>query len=105
MLAISNLIDFKDERVSWIFLIAAIVLIYIIISIDSINENKKEIKSLNFKIDRIQKDLNILERLSKIEAYFEYLKMKKRGQINWLDLVKIAAIIILGYIIIRALTS
>ncbi len=87
-------------------MIATIVLIFIISSINEIKQNKEDINLVRSNIQRLEKDLNTSERLSKIEAYFEYLKMKKRGQTtNWPDLIKIAAIIILGYIIIRALTT
>ena len=105
LIALTNLINIKDNSVSWIILIAAIVLIFIIVSIDSINENKKGIMKLNSQLEKTKKDLNISERLSKIEAYFEYLKMKKGQTIDLLNLIKVAAIIILGYIIIKAIIS
>lgn len=106
IIALTSLINIRDNLVSWIILIAGIVLIFIIVSIDSINENKKDIIKLNSQLEKTKKDLNISERLSKLEAYFEYLKMEKKGQaIDLLNLIKIAAIIILGYIIIKAILS
>ncbi len=44
---------------------------------DSINENSKNIRRLSFNIEEIKKDLNISNRLSKIEAYLD-LGWKKR---------------------------
>ena len=55
-------------------------------------------------MDKFEKDLNIYDRLGKLENKFE--NMKKRGQtVNLLDLIKIAAIIIIGYVLFRAITS
>jgi len=107
LIAFSNIINFKEPIISWIILIASVVLIFIIVSINAINESRRDINFTKSLLKRLEKDLNISERLPKMEAYFEYLKMKKRGQagINWLDLIKVAAIIILGYIIIKALIS
>lgn len=70
-LALSNLIDFGDKTISWLVLFSAIVIIFIIFSINSINKNSGEIQKLKIGISGIRKDLNISERLSKIEARLE----------------------------------
>ena len=103
ILSLNSLIDFGNSLISWIVLIATVVLIFIIFSIGSIKKNESNIKKLDENISNIKKDLNISERLSKLESYFDYLKMGKKGQIDILNLIRIAAIIILGYIILNAL--
>ena len=104
-ISLSSLVNFDDSLVSWVILIAAVVLVFIIISINSIKENKSNIGKLNKSIEEVRKDLNIFGRLNRLESYFDYLKMEKRGQTDILILIKIAAVIILGYIIIRAIAS
>jgi len=91
---------------------AVIIINFLIISLFWLGSYIKEIdkktnKSL-FKakenekaIMEIKEDLNINNRLNVLEAWKEKMD-KKKGQINVVDLIKLIAIIIIGYLILRA---
>ncbi len=91
---------------------AVIIMNFLIISLFWLGSYIKEIdkktnKSL-FKakenekaIMEIKEGLNINNRLTMLEAWKEKMD-KKRGQINVVDLIKLIAIIIIGYLILRA---
>ena len=63
--------------------------------------NLSRIKECERSIGRIKEDLNINNRLTILEAWKEKMNNKK-GQINIVDLIKIIAIIIIAYLILRA---
>ena len=58
-----------------------------------INKNRIE-------IDSLKKDLNIEGRLSKLESWRD--NMKKRGEINVVDIIKIIAVIIFIVLLLKA---
>ena len=64
-------------------------------------ENLKEIKVNKKEINDLKKDLNILERLTRLEEWRN--NMKKRGQINIVDLIRIIAIILIIYLFLKVL--
>lgn len=63
-------------------------------------DNYNKIKILNNKFKKIEESLNIYERLNKLE-----LKMKKRGQINLIDIIKIGLAILLIMVFYQAIKS
>jgi len=103
VLALGNLLNFESDLFYWTIIMIAFVLIFIIFSFASIRSNKNEIKKAKNELGKIKKDLNISERLFKIEAYVEIMKIDKRGEVDWLLYITISAVIILGYFLLSAL--
>lgn len=68
---------------------------------DRSKENSEEIKVNRRGIDKLKEDLNISERLTRLEEW-KY-NMKERGQINITDLIRIIAIILIIYLFLKAL--
>lgn len=66
-------------------------------------DNSEKIKGIRNDIKYIEKDLNINKRLSKLEVWKEEMIKKKKGQIDVVDLIKIGAVIIIGYLLLKAL--
>ncbi len=64
------------------------------------NESKKNKENIR----NIKKDLNTNNRLISLEKDVEWLKMKK-AEIDFLEILKIVTIIILGYIIFQGIMS
>ncbi|MBU3923866.1 MAG: hypothetical protein KJ592_03040 [Nanoarchaeota archaeon] len=103
ILALGRLLNFDNDVITWVVLIAAFVIVIIVFIIISFSKVDNDILDINKKLRGLKKDLNISERLSKIEGYFEFEKMKKRGQVLMWKLLLVAAVIILGYVILDAI--
>ena len=103
VLALGSILEFDNDVISLMVLMSSVVLIFIIFSISSIRNNFLGIQKNRNELGQLRKDLNISERLSRVEGYFEFEKMKKKGQVDALYLIRIAAIIILGYVILKGI--
>jgi len=58
------------------------------------------INKIKTELDSIKKDLNIEGRLSNLESWKD--NMKKRGEINVVDIIKIIAVIIFIILLLKA---
>lgn len=91
-----------EQRPYTIFI--SLLLALIIYTSNYIKKIREKFEENKGQIINLKKDLNTNNRLIKLEKDVEWLKMKK-AQIDFIDVIKFAAIIVLGYIIIQGIIS
>lgn len=93
---------FLIEEFRLTFWAISIVVLSVVVIISYLAENKKSINFLFNKMNKMEESLNIYERLNKLEIA---MKMKKKGEMDLLDIVKILLALLLIYVLYIAIKS
>ena len=90
------------EQFRIIFWVISITLLIFVVIGYYVADNRYKIIVLSSKMKKIEESLNIYDRLNKLELM---MKMRKRGEIDLLDIIKIGLAVLLIYVFIKAILS
>ena len=96
---ISGFLIEEFRLVLWVISFPLLILVVIMYYVA---DNRKKIMFILDKFRKIEETLNIYNRLNKLELA---MKMRKKGDIDLLDIIKIGLAILLIYIFIKAILS
>ena len=90
------------EQFRIIFWVISITLLIFVVIGYYVADNRYKIIVLSSKMKKIEESLNIYDRLNKLELM---MKMRKRGEIDLLDIIKIGLAVLMIYVFIKAILS
>lgn len=94
---------FLIEKYQILFWSIGSALLIVVVLSYYVFDNRNKIIFLSNKFKKIEESLNIYNRLNKIEI--ELGKMRKNGQINLMDIIKIGLAILLIWVFVQAISS